>query len=52
MNQEVLRRVEAERDCAGGDIARVHYQPQFDLRSGWICAARALIRWRHPHAAW
>lgn len=24
------------------------YQPQFDLRTGNICAAEALIRWQHP----
>ncbi len=30
------------------DQFKLHYQPQYDLRSGQIIGAEALIRWRHP----
>jgi diguanylate cyclase (GGDEF)-like protein len=51
MNQEVQRRVVLERElreALDGGQFELYYQPQLDLRSGRICAAEALIRWRHP----
>ncbi len=30
-----------------GDLV-LHYQPKLDLRSGQVCGAEALSRWRHP----
>jgi diguanylate cyclase (GGDEF)-like protein len=51
MNQEVRRRVELDRelrDALAEGQFELHYQPQLDLRSGRICAAEALLRWRHP----
>jgi diguanylate cyclase (GGDEF)-like protein len=51
MDQEVRRRVELERELREAlemQQFELHYQPQLDLRSGRICAAEALIRWRHP----
>lgn len=26
----------------------LYYQPQYDLRTGQVCAAEALLRWHHP----
>ena len=26
----------------------LHYQAQYDLRSGWVMGAEALLRWQHP----
>ena len=33
--------------AAAGDLS-LHYQPKLDLKSGRICGAEALTRWRHP----
>lgn len=31
-----------------GDQLRMHYQPEFDLRTGDVRAVEALLRWQHP----
>lgn len=31
-----------------GEGLDLHFQPQFDLASGALCGAEALMRWRHP----
>ncbi|MFT3961484.1 putative bifunctional diguanylate cyclase/phosphodiesterase [Propionivibrio sp.] len=41
MHAGLWRAVEAEQFV-------LHYQPQFDLRSGRLIGAEALIRWNHP----
>jgi diguanylate cyclase (GGDEF)-like protein/PAS domain S-box-containing protein len=30
------------------DQLELHYQPQIDFKTGSICGAEALVRWRHP----
>jgi EAL domain-containing protein (putative c-di-GMP-specific phosphodiesterase class I) len=51
MNQEVQRRLELDRELREALVRsefELHFQPQLDLRSGEVCGAEALIRWRHP----
>jgi diguanylate cyclase (GGDEF)-like protein len=36
------------RQALGGEQISLHYQPIVDLRSGRVCKAEALLRWRHP----
>jgi EAL domain-containing protein (putative c-di-GMP-specific phosphodiesterase class I) len=43
-----LRLIEDLRLAIGTDAFWLVYQPQFDLRTGRIDGAEALIRWRHP----
>lgn len=48
---EVLRRMELKRDLYGAienqELYCV-YQPKFDLRTGKVTGAEALLRWNHP----
>ena len=36
------------RDAIQRDEFEMHYQPVVDAKTGSICAAEALVRWRHP----
>jgi len=51
MNRGVHQRRSVELDLRkaleNGEM-RLHYQPQFDLRSGLIVGTEALLRWQHP----
>jgi diguanylate cyclase (GGDEF)-like protein len=51
LNAESRRKIGLERDLRkafANDQLEVHYQPQFDMRSGQISGAEALLRWTHP----
>ena len=51
MNAEAVTRLTLDRDLrmaiARGEL-ELHYQPLLDVRTGAICGAEALMRWRHP----
>ena len=50
LNAESRRKIELERDLRDSfhkGTLEVYYQPQFDLSSGVICGAEALLRWPH-----
>jgi diguanylate cyclase (GGDEF)-like protein/PAS domain S-box-containing protein len=51
MYDRALRRLEVENDlrrAVGRGEFVVHYQPIFDLRTGRVWGAEALVRWNHP----
>ena len=51
LNAESRRKIELERelrDAFNKDELEIHYQPQFELSTGVICGAEALLRWSHP----
>lgn len=51
LNAESRRKIGLERDLRQAfhdKLLELHYQPQFDITSGEICGAEALLRWTHP----
>ena len=55
MNARIQRRKSLEHDLraalANNQLA-LHYQPQFDLRTGEMTGVEALLRWHHPDHGW
>jgi diguanylate cyclase (GGDEF)-like protein len=50
LNAESRRKIGLERDLRGAfqnDELEVYYQPQFDISTGVISGAEALLRWKH-----
>ena len=51
MGMETAERVGLERDLRAALVRNefvLHYQAQFDMRSGLLAGFEALVRWRHP----
>ncbi len=50
MNEELVQRRELERDLRSAlenEDFVLHYQPQIDVRTGFMAGAEALVRWQH-----
>jgi EAL domain-containing protein (putative c-di-GMP-specific phosphodiesterase class I) len=55
MAAEVAARKALERDLRQAfetGKLELHFQPELDLRSGWMRGAEALLRWRHGGRGW
>jgi diguanylate cyclase (GGDEF)-like protein/PAS domain S-box-containing protein len=51
LRRDVVIRLQTEhelRDAVAAGQLRLHYQPLFDLRTGQVAGAEALLRWQHP----
>src|SRR5690606_1933106 len=51
LHSKILVRADLElrlRTAIGNNEMRLYFQPEFDLRTGRMTAAEALVRWQHP----